>query len=85
MLFLIVMQYVNSHLYFLLLSQEKISVCWSAYSPFNFLCNKQSMSNEYSKTCVNMPLKNRQNKDLNETFKLNEGKKYSAILLTCIN
>ena len=45
-----------------------------------------------SKTCVKQPLKNRQNKDLNDKWKLNEGGKYcrmlplehSAILLTCI-
>ena len=43
-------------------------------------------------TCVKRPLKNRQNKDLNDIWKLNEGKKYcrmlplehSATLLTCI-
>ena len=46
----------------------------------------------YIKTCVKWPLKNRQNKDLNEKWELNEGLKYcrmlplehSAILLTCI-
>ena len=46
----------------------------------------------YSKTCVKWPLKNRQNKDLNDKWKLNEGRKFcrmlplehSAILLTCI-
>ena len=46
----------------------------------------------YSKTCVKWPLKNRQNKDLNDKWKLNEGQKYcrmlplehSTILLTCI-
>ena len=46
----------------------------------------------YSKTCVKRPLKNRQNKDLNNNWLLNEGRKYcrmlhlehSAILLTCI-
>ena len=46
----------------------------------------------YSKTCVKRLLKNRQNKELNVKWKLNEGRKYcrmvplvhSAILLTCI-
>ena len=46
----------------------------------------------YSKTCVKRPLKNRQNKALNDRWLLNEGRKYcrmlplehSAILLTCI-
>ena len=46
----------------------------------------------YSKTCLKQPLKNRQNKDFNDKWKLNEGRKYcrmlplkhSAILLTCI-
>ena len=46
----------------------------------------------YSKTCLKQPLKNRQNKDLNDKWQLNEGQKYcrmlplehSAILLTCI-
>ena len=45
-----------------------------------------------SKTCVKWSLKKRQNKDLNDNWKLNEGQKYcrmlqrehSAILLTCI-
>ena len=46
----------------------------------------------YSKTCLKRPLKNRQNKDLNDKWWHNEGRKYcrmlplehSAILLTCI-
>ena len=46
----------------------------------------------YNKTCVKWPLKNRQYKDLNNNWKLNEGRKYcrmlhlqhSTILLTCI-
>ena len=46
----------------------------------------------YSITCVKRPLKNRQNKDLDNNWELNEGQKYcrmlhlehSAILLTCI-
>ena len=50
------------------------------------------MENKYSKTCVKWPLQNRQNKDLNDKWLLNEGQKYcrmlplehSAILLTCI-
>ena len=50
------------------------------------------VTNEYSKTCVKRPLKNRQNKDLDDKWQLNEGQKYfrmlqgehSAILLTCI-
>ena len=40
-------------------------------------------TSEYSKTCVKQPLRNRQNKDLNDKWLLNEGRKYS-ILLTCI-
>ena len=45
---------------------------------------------EYSKTCLNQPFKNRQNKGLKDKRTLNEGQKYcrmlkhSAILLTCI-
>ena len=46
----------------------------------------------YSKTCVKRPLKNRQNKDLNDKWYLNERSKvlqnalleHSAILLTYI-
>ena len=46
----------------------------------------------YSKTCLKQPLKNRLNKDHNDKWWLNEGRKYcrmlplehSAILLTCI-
>ena len=46
----------------------------------------------YSKTCLKLPLKNRQNNDLNDKWLPNEGQKYcrmlplenSAILLTCI-
>ena len=46
----------------------------------------------YRKTCLKRPLKNRQNTDLNDKWKLNDGRKYfrmlplehSAILLTCI-
>ena len=46
----------------------------------------------YGKTCLKRPLKNRQNKDLNDKWKLNEGRKYcrmlplehSAIHLTCL-
>ena len=45
-----------------------------------------------SKTCVKRPLKNRQNKDLNDKWGLNASQKYcrmvhlehSAILVTCI-
>ena len=49
----------------------------------------------YSKTGLKRPLKNRQIKDLNDKWSLNESRKYtycrmlpvghSAILLTCIN
>ena len=47
----------------------------------------------YSKTYVNQPLKNRQNKDLNDKLSPNEGRKYcrmfplehSAILLTALS
>ena len=57
----------------------------SLYKAFN-------IGEEYSKTCLKQPLKNRQNKDLNDKWKLNVGQKYcrmlplehSAILLTCI-
>ena len=46
----------------------------------------------YIKACVKRPLKNRQNKGLNDNCWLNEGRKYcrmlplehSAIILTCI-
>ena len=46
----------------------------------------------YNKTCVQRPLKNRQSKNLNDKWLLNEGRKYyrilqgehSAILLTSI-
>ena len=46
----------------------------------------------YSKTCLKRPLKNRQNKDLNGKWLINEDRKYcrmlplehSAMLLTCI-
>ena len=46
----------------------------------------------YSKTCVKLPLKNRQNEDLDNNWALNEGRKYcrmfhlehSAIPLACI-
>ena len=46
--------------------------------------------NRYSKTCLKRPLKFRQNKDLNDKWYLNAGRKYcrmlahSAILVTCI-
>ena len=47
--------------------------------------------NYYSKSCFKRPLKNRQNKDLNDKWLLNEGGKYcimlpfehSVTLLTC--
>ena len=46
----------------------------------------------YSKTCLKLPFKKRQNKDVNAKWFLNEGQKYcrmlplehSAILLTCM-
>ena len=46
----------------------------------------------YSETCLKRPLKNRQNKDFNDKWWLNEGQKYcrmlplehSTILLACI-
>ena len=31
----------------------------------------------YSKTCLKRPIKNRQNKDLNHKWQLNEGRKYT--------
>ena len=36
---------------------------------------KQLVVCTYSKTCVKRPLKNRQNKDLYDKWKLNEGRK----------
>ena len=58
----------------------------------NNLNPDQTASIKYSKTCLKGPLQNRQNKDLNDKWYLNEGRKYcrmlplehSAILLTCI-
>ena len=35
---------------------------------------------KYSKTCVKRPLKNRQNLDLNDKWKLNEGRKNCRML-----
>ena len=51
-----------------------------------------SMQFKYSKTCLKLPFKNRQNKDLTDKWLLNEGRKYyrmpplehSVMLLTCI-
>ena len=37
----------------------------------------------YSKTCVKLPLKNRRNKDLNDKWLLNEGRKYGRIGAFC--
>ena len=59
------------------------------FCPENVVCLLHLL---YSKPCLKQPLKNRQNKDLNDKLKLNEGQKYSrmlplehsAILLTCI-
>ena len=56
------------------------------------IVNRIKMENKYSNACVKWPLKNRQNKDLNDKWLLNEGQNYcrmlplehSAILLTCI-
>ena len=55
---------------------------------FDLLLN----TDEYSKTCLKGPLKNKQNKDLNNKWQLNEGQKYcrmlplehSALPSTCI-
>ena len=62
--------------------------------PLNLIVNSPAIGNKckYSKTCVKLPLKNRQNKDLNDKLSLNAGQKYcrmlplehSVILLTCI-
>ena len=41
----------------------------------NFLGTQERVQ-MYSKTCLKRPLKNRQNKDLNDKWKLNEGQKY---------
>ena len=57
-----------------------------------FSSQEQVQSLQYSKTCVKRALKNRQNEDLFDKWKLIEGLKYcrmlplehSAILLTCI-
>ena len=38
---------------------------------------------QYSKTCVKLPLKNRQNKSLNENWYLNAGRKYCR-MVCCI-
>ena len=38
------------------------------------------MKHKYSKTYVKRPLKNRQNKDLNDNWQLNDGKKYCRML-----
>ena len=54
--------------------------------------NQSPHAYKYSKTCLKRPLKNRQNKDLNDKWKLHAGLKYcrmlplehSVILLTCI-
>ena len=42
---------------------------------------KQETGILYSKTCVKVPLKNRQNKHLNDKRQLNEGRKYCRICL----
>ena len=59
---------------------------------FILLNNALRRHNTYSKTCVKRPLKNRQNKDVNDKWQLHEGQKYcrmlplehSSILLHCI-
>ena len=56
------------------------------------VCNCSHLGHMYSKTCLKWPLKNRQNRDLNDKWQPNTGQKYcrmlplehSAILLTCI-
>ena len=37
----------------------------------------------YSKTCLKGPLKNRQNKDFNDKWKRNEGRKYYPLGVFC--
>ena len=41
---------------------------------------KQKNVSAYSKTCLKQPLKNIQNKDLNDKWKLNAGRKYCRML-----
>ena len=45
---------------------------------------KKTAKKIHSRTCLKRPLKNRKNKDLNDKWWLNEGRKYCRILLTCI-
>ena len=60
--------------------------------PTSFADQRKFKIAVYSKACLKWPLKNRQNKDINDKWYLNEGRKYcrmlplehSAILLTCI-
>ena len=47
---------------------------WDSLGKLNFFTY-------YSKTCVKRTLKNRQNKDLNNNWKFNEGQKYCRMLL----
>ena len=71
--------------------QRHKSACTSAQSNDCF-CYSPSGKYMCCKTFVKRPLKNRQNKDLNDLWKVNEGQKYcrmlplehSAILLPCI-
>ena len=77
-------------------NQMEFHIMWHFGSVYTFAKIKMIFSdrnsNAYSKTCVKRPLKNRQNKDLNDKCWLNEGQKYcrmlplehSAIVLTCI-
>ena len=71
--------------------QRRKSACSSAQS-IECLCYSPSEKYMYCKTLVKRPLKNGQNKELNDIWKVNEGQKYcrmlplehSAILLPCI-
>ena len=42
---------------------------------------KTLLGNDYSKSCVKRPLKNRQNINLNDKWLLNEGRKYKCMAL----
>ena len=50
------------------------------YRYLNINQNTQKIKYMYSKTCVKRPLINKQNKDLNDKWQLNEGQKYCRML-----
>ena len=47
------------------------------------MLNSHDHEINYSKTCLKQELKNRQNKDLNGKWQLNEGGKYCRMLPFC--